>query len=342
MAAMREAASQDHKYVKILLSGTGDSGKTTLRKQMRNLYGEQFSEQERQTFVAAVHANLIDGILSVLKAMDTVLMMELATPQARAEATWLRGLPSPIKFTTEVAATLKELLADETFQTAVTMRAQFQLQDCWDSFANSVMKYPAWGGPAWLPTQAECISVRVRTSGIVEETLRIQNIYYKIYDVGGQRAERRKWLHSFEHMNAVAFVTAISEYDLVLFEDAKKNRLAEALDLFEEMSHSRYFANVPFMLFLNKRDVFEKKFMVDKVPLNISGLFPDAPSCDRGIEAASEWMIAKFTARHSSKSGTLYPHVTSALDPRNVRLVIDDVTQILVRLNLKTNGFVVE
>lgn len=34
---------------------------------------------------------------------------------------------------------------------------------------------------------------------------------YKLYDVGGQRNERRKWIHLFEGVTAVIFCAAISE-----------------------------------------------------------------------------------------------------------------------------------
>ena len=35
-------------------------------------------------------------------------------------------------------------------------------------------------------------------------------------DVGGQRSERRKWIHCFEGVTSVLFLVAISEYDQVL------------------------------------------------------------------------------------------------------------------------------
>jgi guanine nucleotide-binding protein G(i) subunit alpha len=46
-----------------------------------------------------------------------------------------------------------------------------------------------------------------------------------MYDVGGQRNERKKWIHCFEGVTAVIFVAAISEYDQKLFEDASTNRM---------------------------------------------------------------------------------------------------------------------
>lgn len=37
----------------------------------------------------------------------------------------------------------------------------------------------------------------------------------RIYDVGGQRNERRKWIHCFDEVTAIIFIAAISEYDQV-------------------------------------------------------------------------------------------------------------------------------
>ena len=38
-------------------------------------------------------------------------------------------------------------------------------------------------------------------------------------DVGGQRSERKKWIHCFEGVTSIIFCVAMSEYDLVLAED---------------------------------------------------------------------------------------------------------------------------
>ena len=60
---------------------------------------------------------------------------------------------------------------------------------------------------------------RVKTTGITETTFVIGDLTYRMFDVGGQRSERKKWIHCFENVTAIIFLVAISEYDQVLIED---------------------------------------------------------------------------------------------------------------------------
>lgn len=45
------------------------------------------------------------------------------------------------------------------------------------------------------------------------------NSFLRLFDVGGQRSERKKWIHCFEDVTAIIFCVAMSEYDQVLHED---------------------------------------------------------------------------------------------------------------------------
>uniref|UniRef100_A0A914KFU1 Uncharacterized protein n=1 Tax=Meloidogyne incognita TaxID=6306 RepID=A0A914KFU1_MELIC len=47
----------------------------------------------------------------------------------------------------------------------------------------------------------------------------MKTVDFLVFDVGGQRSERKKWIHCFENVNSIIFITAISEFDQVLFED---------------------------------------------------------------------------------------------------------------------------
>jgi len=80
-----------------------------------------------------------------------------------------------------------------------------------------------------------------------------------VVDVGGQRSERKKWIHCFDNVTAVLFCVALSEYDQKLFEDQSVNRMMEALSIFEQTCQTKWFTNASIILFLNKHDLFKEK-----------------------------------------------------------------------------------
>lgn len=49
--------------------------------------------------------------------------------------------------------------------------------------------------------------------------MRVCLCVFRMFDVGGQRSERKKWIHCFEGVTAIIFCVALSDYDLVLAED---------------------------------------------------------------------------------------------------------------------------
>ena len=99
----------------------------------------------------------------------------------------------------------------------------------------------------------------------MEEHFLIDDVQFVMFDVGGQRNERKKWIHCFEGVTAVIFVAAISEYDQVLFEDKSQNRMIEAIALFREVCNLKWFRKTAMILFLNKRDLFEAKHVLSIV-----------------------------------------------------------------------------
>lgn len=212
------------------------------------------------------------------------------------------------------------------------------LQDCWFCFVEKFKTYPKWGGEGWIPDAEDCIRSRARTSGVITEELEMEGMQLRIFDVGGQRSERRKWMHMFEHVLATIFVVGISEYDQVLFEDRGKNRLVESLELFKECCHSAWLIDANILLFLNKKDLFHKKFAIEKIPLNISGKFPSAPSDPTDENVAIEWFANQFRANKAGDQQKMFVHVTTATDPENVRTVFSACRSILLQASLVKCG----
>jgi hypothetical protein len=50
-----------------------------------------------------------------------------------------------------------------------------------------------------------------------------------MFDVGGQRSERKKWIHCFENVTSIIFCVALSEYDQVLLEESSQVGLLHSL-----------------------------------------------------------------------------------------------------------------
>lgn len=71
----------------------------------------------------------------------------------------------------------------------------------------------------YLPTDQDILRARLRTTGITETEFNTGSLIYRMFDVGGQRSERKKWIHVFENVHVVLFLVAISGYDHALVED---------------------------------------------------------------------------------------------------------------------------
>jgi G-protein alpha subunit len=54
---------------------------------------------------------------------------------------------------------------------------------------------------------------QLRTTGIVRSEFDIGRMRYLVTDVGGARSERGKWRNTFEGVNVVIFIAALSGYD---------------------------------------------------------------------------------------------------------------------------------
>ena len=170
----------------------------------------------------------------------------------------VQNFPNESIIDDSMAEILDQLWKSQSIQDVYTQRHNFQLPDSAKYYLNKIKTI---GDVGYVPSIQDVLRSRVRTSGIVEERYIIDRVPFQMYDVGGQRNERKKWIHCFDTVTAVIFVAAISEYDQVLYEDHSANRIQEALSLFEEICNSRWFEDTSIILFLNKRDLFEEKIV---------------------------------------------------------------------------------
>lgn len=318
----------------------GESGKSTVFKQMRVIHSGGYTQEELNSFKWIVQKNVLDGIRMLLQKC-TEYGLELgedAEDAADAICLWEGENLNP-----KLAEHICIAWADGAVQHCFDRRADFQLGDSTKHFLDQVERL---GANNYVPTVDDVLHSRVRTSGVVSKDFVIGDKPFQMFDVGGQRSERRRWIHTFDHVDAVVFVAALSEYNQMMAEDASKNRLVEALDLFEQIANSHYFASTNIILFLNKKDLFEEK--VKKV--DPAQWFPDyTGGCN--YEAAEAYFRAEFQKRihkpeeadgkstkTSEKKRDLYPYTTCATDTGNIKFVFDAMQSLLMAHQLGAYG----
>lgn len=207
---------------------------------------------------------------------------------------------------------------------------EFQLESLANYYFENILKF---SNEAYLCSDTDILQGRIKTTGITENNFVIKNYKIKVLDAGGQRLERKKWIHCFENITAVIFVLALSEYDQKLFEDERVNRMHELVVLFETLCNSKWFTNTPFILFLNKMDLFEKK--LQHLPLR--QFCPDYTGPLRDVDEAVKFFEKNLLLMKKSNM-PLYIHRTCATDTGSMRFVLSAVTDLIIQLNLKRSG----
>jgi guanine nucleotide-binding protein G(i) subunit alpha len=119
-------------------------------------------------------------------------------------------------FPPDIAESIKLLWADAGVQSCFDRSREYQLNDSAKYYFDSVARIST---PDYSPSDQDVLRSRVKTTGITETKFQVGDLVYRMFDVGGQRSERKKWIHCFDSVTAIIFLVAISAYDQVLVED---------------------------------------------------------------------------------------------------------------------------
>ncbi|OLY79532.1 Guanine nucleotide-binding protein subunit alpha [Smittium mucronatum] len=320
--------------VKMLLLGAGESGKSTIIKQMKLIHGDGYTMEEKESFKEIIFSNTIQSIRVLLEAMDN-LEISLGNPANEKYVNLILDYPPQIEadtFPSDAAEAVKILWQDSGVLECFSRSNEFQLNDSAQYYFDSIDRLCQ---PGYVPTDQDVLRSRVKTTGINETIFKVGELTYKMLDVGGQRSERKKWIHCFENVTAIMFLVAISEYDQVLIEDEAVNRMQEALTLFDSICNSRWFAKTSIILFLNKMDLFRQK--LPKSPLKT--YFPGYDG-ENNVEAAGDYILKRFVSLNQSDTKQIYTHFTCATDTNQIKFVMAAVNDIIIQTNLRDIGLI--
>ncbi|XP_074667275.1 guanine nucleotide-binding protein G(q) subunit alpha-like [Strix aluco] len=331
---LRRDKRDARRELKLLLLGTGESGKSTFIKQMRIIHGSGYSDEDKRGFTKLVYQNIFTAMQAMIRAMDT-LKIPYKYEHNKAHAQLVRevDVEKVSTFENPYVDGIRSLWNDPGIQECYDRRREYQLSDSTKYYLNDLDRI---ADLAYLPTQQDVLRVRVPTTGIIEYPFDLQSVIFRMVDVGGQRSERRKWIHCFENVTSIMFLVALSEYDQVLVESDNENRMEESKALFRTIITYPWFQNSSVILFLNKKDLLEEKIMYS----HLVDYFPEYDGPQRDAQAAREFILKMFVDLNPDSDKIIYSHFTCATDTENIRFVFAAVKDTILQLNLKEYNLV--
>nr|CAG8530619.1 4848_t:CDS:10 [Entrophospora candida] len=335
------------KSAKLLLLGSAESGKTTVLKQLKIIHGKGL-EEERQSYRKIVHLN----VLTAIKLLITGLQYYEYTLKPKNEPHLEKFLKltsikdslnrdsisvqaaikdqklddSALDSFSEYIESVKELWADDAIKKCYDHATEIGLQDSAKYFLDNVDRISK---EDYLPTDEDILQARVRTMGVTEHKFEVNNLIFRIFDVGGHRSQRQFWAPYFDDVDAIIFMAAISAYDQTLEEDNDVNRVQDSIQLFEKICNHNLFTNTGIILFLNKIDILKHKLTTTQV----KKYFPDYEG-DNGYDSVTEYFQNLFLDCNENEDKHIYTHLTHATDTKYMRVIVASVNDIVIKINL--------
>ena len=328
------SAEQPRSTATLLVMGAANSGKDELIQQVSANYGTKHSEHERRSQLPAifrlvllsmqalvVHSNRIHPILANSPVYPCKRRLEQVTSDESNQA--------------ELVEAVRLLWGNHNIQHSFQ---QLPLLPQWSSAHYFFDRIDVLCQESYVPTELDIEQLTRLAGGFVESVCTIDNISLKFIDGGqhsGKGGDNTKWLHHFDQVTCVIFVADLSSYDQPHPDDGV-SCLRHAIDNFAAKCNSRAFRSTPFIVLLNKRDVFEKKLQT--TPL--SRLFPSYQG-DGSCDSACAHVYDEFRARRPDDYCQVYIlTAATTTDMEWMGALFNSVKDIIIRQALQEAGLV--
>lgn len=318
----------DMQSKKVLLLGPGSSGKSTIVKQLKILFGGGFNDKDRRDYKAQIENQVIENMKKLIIRQRELInenpnqynYLKFENSETESSASYVEQIRTTIEeMNEEIAKHISILWKDRGIRYTFDLRGKLVIPDSTSYFFDNCAQIAS---KDYMPSDTEILYVNKRTTAPIEDTIQIDNSKYIICDVGGQRNERKKWVHTFENVSILMFVVSLSSYNEMLFEDDTILSMNESLPLFEQIVNSHQFNNnVRFALILNKNDIFEQ--YLEKVPIN--KCFPEYNG-PNDYDSSITYIKDQFMKRvHNGKERNILTYVINATSRTSVEKLFHDI-----------------
>jgi hypothetical protein len=169
------------------------------------------------------------------------------------------------------------------------------------------------------PTILDYFLMRKKTTGVVTFNFLLREKKIRLFDVGCQRNERKKWSSILPEIKIFLYVVDLSQYDRLCYEDDVSNRMLESLEVFESIYH-QYFHRDWFLIFTHS-DAFIHKIQHLG---NLKKIFEDYEGEANDAPAGIEFLKSKYQNISQTINGKNIPaFVINSLDTKDVQNMIE-------------------
>ncbi|KCV70467.1 hypothetical protein H696_02808 [Fonticula alba] len=301
--SLAESDARGELNLKILLLGPGESGKSTFLKQIKLIYDIKLTDVELSTLASSLKRNTMQ-CMQILVDKAHQFDLSLGVDEEIGQAILDYELGDDSNFDGTIAEIVSILWKNPAIQETFKRRNEFWILEAAPYYFENVQRVAS---PDFQPTERDIVMTRVVTTGITSTQINIpeKQMAYTIVDVGGQRNERRKWIHCFDRVKAVLFVINLADYNNVLYEDTLVNRMTEAVQLFATTANNTLFENTPFFLVLNKRDLLEE--VLPTRSIQTCEAFSDYTGDRNDVNGVIEFISAKLRGMvHNGDPGRVH------------------------------------
>ncbi|CAJ0582112.1 unnamed protein product, partial [Mesorhabditis spiculigera] len=301
---------------KLLLLGPGESGKSTCLKQMQILHQDGFSKEEIKEKRRIVYVNIVSFMSIILRAAEERhYFIEPDLDSARELVHRAAALREIEEIPPNLQLGLQKLWKDKNVLKIYETRGEYHLSDSAAYFFDNLDRICEKG---YQPSHEDILHTRVPTTGVVQMSFKAKGLNFEVYDV-----------------------VAISEYDQLLKEDDRTNRLLEALELYDSVVNARFFLKTGIILFLNKKDLFAEKIKSTSLKVCFAA-YKGENNYNDGV-AYIKRQFDKLDRRvlqadAATRGKQVYIHETCATDTSQVQVVIRSVIDTIIQENLRDTG----
>ncbi|KAF5301682.1 hypothetical protein FQR65_LT08769 [Abscondita terminalis] len=308
----------DQLCCEILILGGQASGKSTICKQMKILYGKEYSDAEKQKFIKIIDRNIKNALLTIVK---NVFQMEKLNSELREIVLFIENYNFKNDNRRKFYFSAEILWNNPQLHSALDNIQDSQLLATTEYFVNKIAVLKR---KDYVPTNEDILHCYEPSKAAVEVKFKIAGYCYKMSEIPNLMYDKQLWKQVIDGLFIIIFVVPINTF--LELEGKETNPFTDALEEFEACGKiACLIRRSRCVIFLNKVDLFTEN--ICKGSINLEHCFPgfsenEDVSEDCVVTKAKNFVSSSFAkvAEHNEMYGT-YIHFTCAVDSEDVNNV---------------------